>query len=329
MEIYTNIFDWTAPDAGCAIALGRFDGVHLGHRALLERAVEHAGIHELEPVCFSFQENTYPGAHERGQLTTSEEKSEILESIGVKVLLHPEFKKPLIDMTAENFLTDLLVNRWHARLVVVGFDCHFGRGREGDTEFLRQEGKQLGMEVEIFPPFEIDGIPVKATNIRNLIKKGSIRKANSLLGRPYSIRARNRGGRQFGRSIGFPTLNFAFPEEKVKPKRGVYAVRMHTDELDIPVKDNRIGFGGVANYGVRPTVEPENTEALLEVHILENDNGGDLTDKIPPDTLFEIEFIEFIREERKFDSIDELKIQISEDCEAAKNISGIHRADST
>jgi len=319
MEIYPNIYDWKAPDEGCAIALGRFDGVHLGHRALLERAVEHAGIHELVPVCFSFQEHTYPGAKERGQLTTSEEKSRIMEDIGVKVLLEPAFAKPLIDMTAGEFLEELLIGRWSAKLLVAGYDFHFGKDRGGDTDFLRREGERLGCEVEIFPAYEIDGMPVKATKIRNLINEGEITRANALLGRPYSIHARNQGGRQFGRSIGFPTVNFVFPPEKVKPKRGVYAVRMHINDLTV---------GGVANYGVRPTVEPDNTEALLEVHVLGKEGDSNLPDDIPADTSFEIEFLEFIREERRFESIEELVKQIAEDCEIARQVPGIRQGNS-
>jgi riboflavin kinase/FMN adenylyltransferase len=324
MEIFRNIYDWEAPEEGCAIALGRFDGVHIAHRALLQRAVGHAGFHDLVPVCFGFQEGTYPGAKERGQLTTSEEKSLILEGIGIQVLLHPEFAKPLIDMTAGEFLEELLIDRWHAKLIVAGYDFHFGKDRGGDTEFLEKEGTRLGAEVDIFPPFAIDGIPVKATNIRSLIGEGAIREANALLGRPYSIHARSRGGRQFGRSIGFPTVNFTFPPEKVKPEMGVYAVRMHTDEHGASSTTlDRLTLGGVANYGLRPTVEPDSTEVLLEVHILGPHTDALTPGDIPPDTLFEIEFLDFIREEQRFDSVEDLKKQIADDCRKARLVPGI------
>ncbi len=312
MQEYRDIYEWRPPESGCAIALGRFDGVHLGHRALLERAVEHASEHNLVPVCFSFREDTYPKAKKYGQLTTSDEKAEILESIGIEVLLHPAFEPPLIDMSAMEFLSRLVVGRWKAKLVVAGFDFHFGRDRGGDASLLKAEGERLGVEVEVFKAFKAGGEAVKATRIRRFIADGHIDKANALLGRPYSIRAETRGGRQFGRSIGFPTINFEFPPEKVKPGHGVYAVRLRR------LADGLI-LSGVANYGLRPTIEPDNVEPLLEVHLLDGGQGmGPQVDQIPPGTSFEVQLLVFIREERRFDSIEELKEQIEKDCRIAK-----------
>jgi len=311
VEEYRNIYEWSAPESGCAIALGRFDGVHVGHRTLLERTVEHALKRALVPVCFSFQESTYPGADLRGQLTTAEEKAEILAEIGIGVHLHPAFQPPLTEMQAGEFLHSVLVDRWHARLIVVGFDFRFGKDRIGDADFLRREGDARGIEIEIIEPFNINGELVKATRIRELISEGAIEYADILLGRPYSITGRPRTGRRFGTSIGFPTINFPFPGLKVRPPLGVYVVRM-IRRTEAP------SHNGVANFGVRPTTDPENREPLLEVHIL--DPTPRAVDPVlpPSDAVFKVEFLRFLRPERRFDSIEELKQQIARDCESAR-----------
>jgi len=319
MQEFRDIYDWTPPSSGCAIALGRFDGVHLGHRALLERAVEHAAEHSLTPVCFSFQERTFPGAAKRKQLTTCEEKAALLESIGIEFLLHPVFEPPLIEMNPGQFAGGLLIGKWHAKLIVAGFDFHFGKDRAGNTDILKEIGKEHDVEIEIFPAFVIDGIPVKATNIRTIIREGRVAEAARLLGRRYSIHAANNPGRQFGREIGFPTINFRWPELKVAPKFGIYVVRLRLTGGDLtPSTASTAGWlEGVANFGLRPTVEPENSIPLLEVHILE-DVPDQIRNSHSYGSDFEVEFIEFLREERQFLNVDELKTQIASDCDSAR-----------
>lgn len=319
MKQYTSIDDWT-PDADCAFALGRFDGVHIGHQALLGRTVELAKERGLKPVCFSFLGESFPGARERGILTTADEKSELLEKIGFEILLQVAFEPPLINTTAADFINGLLVDRWKAKLIVTGYDYHFGKDRAGDAEFLNSVLKGRGVEVEIFQPVKLDSVPVKSTKIRQLIEDGKIQDAAKHLGRPYSIRSRQVSGRKLGREIGYPTMNFQWPELKVRPLLGVYAVRLMSGMFGKPAN-------AVANYGLKPTTDNQNTGAALEVLVLDPEpdvatflkSGLDTSE---PQGEYEIGFIGFIRPEEKFQSIDDLKQQISIDCEKAR---AIHR----
>lgn len=319
MKQYANIDDWT-PGTDCAFALGRFDGVHIGHQALLGRTVELAKERGLKPVCFSFLEESFPGASERGILTTADEKSNLLEEIGFEVLLQAAFESPLINTTAAEFINDLLIDRWKARLVVAGYDYHFGKDRAGDAEFLKSVAEGRGVEVEIFQPVKLDSVPVKSTKIRQLIADGKIQDATKLLGRPYSIRSSQIPGRKLGREIGYPTMNFPWPELKVRPLHGVYAVRLMSGIFSKPAN-------AVANYGLKPTTDNQNTVAVLEILVLDPEpdvatllKSGLETSE--PRVEYEIGFIEFIRPEEKFPSIDDLKKQISIDCEKAR---AIHR----
>ncbi len=311
MKEYRDIFSWEAPSNGCAVTLGRFDGVHLGHRALLERAVEHAGMHKLTPVCFSFQEKTYPGAETRGVLTTEDEKAEILASIGIEVLLHPRFEPPLIKTTAQDFVRKYLFDRWKAKLIVVGYDFHFGANRLGDTSMLLSEGEKFNVEVEIFKAYHVNGEVVKASRIRELVSEGKIESGNALLGRPFSVRVKSEKGRGLGKKLGFPTINFPWPELKVRPPHGIYAVKIESENL--------AKLNGVANFGTQPTIDPANVKPVLEVHIL-----GELPKQFDSDLNrikglnYNVEIHSFLRKESKFNSVNELTTQIGKDCDAAR-----------
>jgi riboflavin kinase/FMN adenylyltransferase len=317
MQIYTKIKDWEGSEES-AIALGRFDGVHIGHRAILVYTVRQAKNLGLQSVCFSFADSSFPGAIESGILTTSDEKAGILWEIGFDKLLLLDFAPPLIDMSAGDFVKGLLVEKWKAKLVVAGYDFHFGKDRMGDSKFLKAEGSKWGFEVRIMDAIILDGVPVKATDIRNLINKGKIAKANRLLGRPYAIHAKQIPGKGFGRTIGIPTLNFIWPEFKVRPLLGVYAVMIDSEILKKKHK-------GVANFGVAPTVRKGRSEPIFEVHLLDPDSETERllakNTKNPSAANFsEIELIDFIRREEKFFSKEELVMKIGEDCESAIEI---------
>ncbi len=322
MKEYRDINEWTSRGPGSAIVPGRFDGVHLGHRALLERTVGIARTNRLTPVCFSFQESGYPRVKERGILTTNDEKKEIMAEIGIEVLIHPTFDKPLIDMSAHDFLHSMLIEKWGAKYIVAGYDFHFGRERGGDTDFLIHECEAKDVEIEIFSPFVVGKEIVKATAIRECIGSGEVKHARELLGRPYSIRVRARKGKGLGRVIGFSTINFGWPGLKVKPLPGIYAVAIESDIFQMDDKTKPpLKLRGVANFGFRPTIDPDNTEPLLEVHILDEvPDHIEEASELPPDAEFIVEFIDFIRVEKKFDSIEELTSQIGKDCEIAREI---------
>ena len=325
MEEYRNINDWVPGDdfPGSAFVLGRFDGVHLGHKSLIDRAIRAELTMGLKSVCFSFQECTYPGASERGILTYADEKSALLREIGIDILLQPEFKPPLIGMSAQSFLEGLLVNRWQAKKIIVGYDFHFGRGREGDTDFLEREGAKLGLDIEVMSPFMIGDEIVKATRIRELIHDGEVAHAAKMLGRPYFVNVTAQKGRGLGAELGFPTINFPWPELKVKPKVGIYAVRIESDAFGEGKLLSR-KLNGAANLGFQPTIDPdhvENRPLVLEVHVLDNFPFHLLQrGSLPPNACYKIEFIDFIRPEEKFSSIEELRNQISKDCSKAREI---------
>ncbi|HDS29767.1 MAG TPA: hypothetical protein ENN67_01860 [Firmicutes bacterium] len=325
MEIHRDIYKFV-PEKKTAIALGRFDGVHVGHMTLLNKAVEFARENDFLSVCFSFREETYPGAETRGVLTTEKEKLDLIRDAGIDVTLHPAFAPPLTEITHDKFLHGYLINQWKAGMIIAGYDFKFGKNREGDTDFLRKEGEKRGVKVEIVRPVTSEGEIVKATIIRGLLRDGLLDKANRLLGRGYSVTVKQVPGRRLGSRIGFPTLNFHWPEGKVPLKYGVYAVRVRSFALrDDPSEKIKPSANGVANFGLRPTVdEGKRTVPVLEVHILDPGKMIDLIAEPPsPDTDFTVEFVSFMRNEQRFETLDSLKSAIDEDVKKAREIMAI------
>ncbi len=320
MEVFRDIYGWMPPGKGSSVALGRFDGVHLGHRAILDRAVEFARENELTSVCFSFREETYPGALERGIITTEEEKLDLLRKIGIDVVLHPAFEAPLIQTSHDMFLHSLLVNRWKAKMIVVGYDFRFGKDRLGDPEFLEKEAQKRGARIDVLRPVSAEGEVVKATLIRSLLRQGNVEKANKLLGRAYSITAPQVAGQRMGSKLGFPTLNFNWPDGKVPLRYGVYAVRVASYAFrDDPSDETKPVVDGVANFGLRPSVEKDRKQPILETHLLDPGKMIDMiADPPSPGMHFTIGFEAYIRPEQQFDDLLALKAQIAADVRSAR-----------
>jgi riboflavin kinase/FMN adenylyltransferase len=314
MHEYLEIDDFHPGKTSLAIALGRFDGVHVGHRKLIARMIEAAKSRNLVPACFSFREDTYAQADHHALLTTNDEKRELLAQAGIEILIHPAFDRPFIDRSAPDFVSVFLAKRWKAKYAIAGYDFHFGKGRAGDSQMLSDLGAQVGIEVEILDPVTVDGEIVKSTAIRSLLRKGDIPRANLMLGRPYSITHRQVPGQHLGTQIGFPTLNFEWPESKVMIPYGVHAVR-----ATYGASGTRAD--GVAGFGFRPTVQKDRPTPILEVFLLEPEKLAD-TLSIPEvsDRIFKIEFYAYIRPEIRFDSLDSLRAQIAADCESARDM---------
>lgn len=314
MQEFREIHTFSPPDKGTTIALGRFDGVHIGHRILLETTVMLALSMDAMPCCFSFQEETYRHDNPHDCLTTSEEKAALIEKLGIETLLHPPFEKPFIDTTADVFVNSYLLDRWKARHITVGFDFRFGKDRKGNSTLLWELASRRGVQVDMVEPVKMDGEVVKSTAIRTYLRAGDIPRANRLLGRPYSITQRQVPGQRLGTGIGFPTLNFNWPECKVMPPYGVYAVRVGDGSSEEKAD-------GVAGFGLRPTVEKDRQTPILEVHLLEPEKLKEAL-SIPETSsrTFTIEFFAHIRPERKFDSIEALRRQIAHDCDSARQI---------
>jgi len=316
MKIFRKIEEFTPPEKGIALALGRFDGVHAGHTALIARTVELAHRHDLSPSCFSFFNSETPDPANPGWLTTSDEKAALISEIGIEYLIYPDFAPPLIDLSPLEFLETLVIDRWKAGLIVAGYDYRFGKNRAGDTDLLKTVSERHGVIPVIFEPVLIDGVPVKSSAIREMISQGEVGNATRLLGKPFSVTGKIVEGRKLGIKMGFPTLNFRWPVSKVAPKFGVYAVRIGSEFFE----GQKSSCDAVANFGVSPTIDPGNKTMGLEVHVLDSIEILNSNKPIPSETVFKIEFISFIRPEEKFDSIEELTKQISLDCDSARSI---------
>ena len=273
-----------------AVALGKFEGLHLGHALLIRGAVDYAKEKNAQSVVFTIRQPGTP------RIYTSEERARILTVCGVDVDMECAFTPEFMAMTPEAFAKDVLADRLHAGCVFVGEDFRFGKNRAGDAALLKELGKTYGFDVRVFEKLCVDGAEVSSSRIRGLMEAGHMDAVNNLLGRDYSITGLVREGKKLGRTIGFPTLNLIPDENKLLPKSGVYAT-----EAEI---DGRI-WRAITNVGSNPTVESGN-RIKVETHLLdfsEDAYGKEIT----------VRFLRFIRDEKRFSSIDELKEQIKSD----------------
>lgn len=288
----------------CVATIGNFDGVHLGHQAVLNQLALKGDTLGLPSVVISFE----PQAHEffspntaPARLSRFREKVETLRCYSVQQLCVLRFNKKLAQMSAQDFIQQLLVDGLNVKYLVVGDDFKFGKDRQGDFAMLQQAGKEYGFQVVNMNTFSIDNIRVSSTRIRQALEEGDIMSAEKLLGRPYRMSGRVAHGDKRGRTMGFPTANIHLHRCKV-PLNGVYAVQLFGVKGE-PVK-------GVANVGVRPTVGAD--KALLEVHLF------DFNDDIYGEHV-QVHFLHKLRNEQKFSGLDALIKQIHQDCDDAKD----------
>lgn len=276
-----------------AVCIGKFDGIHKGHRLLIEQAKK-----ENKPiVMISFS------VDEAKVLYTPYEKEKLAEYLGIDCLLEIPLTKEFCGQTPEEFAKKILCDTCDAASVIVGSDFRFGAGRSGDTNTLQQLGEKLGFSVTVLSKLELGGEVVSSTRIRSLIGTGKMEQANELLGTPYFLTGVVQKGNQLGRTMETPTANIYPDAYKVLPPYGVYAVF-------VDVEGKR--YKGICNLGVKPTIPGEN-EVGFEVWLF--DFSGDLYDK-----ELTAYFVSFLREERKFASLTQLKEQITRDTVLAKQI---------
>jgi riboflavin kinase/FMN adenylyltransferase len=286
-----------------SVALGFFDGVHLGHRVLLKSCLSHAQETGTAPAVFTFREhpqNVISGTSKVKRLLSDADRNRIFASLGIRYVFEFDFADGFHEMTPTAFAQDLLREAFAAQAVFCGFNFHFGARAQGDPELLRTLGGQLGFETFVTDRVEVNGQPVSSTRIRALIEKGKVEEANTLLGTDFRLTGRIIPGAARGRTIGFPTANFKPDPAMVCPAYGVYVTTAHLSDRPLP---------SVTNIGVKPTVG--GTELLAETHIIgcERDlYGRDL----------EVAFHRHLRGEKKFDSFETLKHQIAEDKTAAE-----------
>lgn len=303
MEIIRDLKEVQNCSEGRCIALGTFDGVHLGHQSVLKNSVIKAKELGLKSAIFTFSVHPLSRVVPRKPpplLNTMEEKAILLEQSGVEELYLLDFTPDLASLSPRSFVEEYLVNKLNAKEIVVGFNYTFARARQGTVELLESLGLDYNFGVEIVKPFYLDGDVVSSTRIRRLINEGKIEAANNFLGYSYFLQGEVVHGYKRGREIGFPTANVDFEPQKVVPATGVYAV---TVELEGQL------FPGVTNIGYRPTFKGQNLS--LEVHIL--DFSADIYGKV-----IKVNFLKEIRRERPFDNIDQLIEQISLDVQSAR-----------
>ena len=289
-------------DRGTCVALGNFDGIHLGHRAIIEACARTAREEGLLSLVWSFRrhpEHILKGSFSSGNIISLSDKEEIMTDLGIGHIIWENFESVRF-LSPEEFCQTILLKKLYAKKVFCGFNFTFGKNGAGNADFLKEYLTPLGVEVIALDPVTQGGEPISSTRIRALLSDGNMEQAAQLLGRPYSIRFPVLHGKHLGTKIGFPTLNQSFPEEYVVPKKGVYAVRMILDGKSYP---------GVCNVGNRPTVD-QNGETLAETHLF--DFSGDLYGK-----KVKVEFFSFLRPEKRFSSLEELKKQITKDRENA------------
>jgi riboflavin kinase / FMN adenylyltransferase len=303
MQIILNLNELTEPLTNPVLTIGNFDGVHKGHLALFDKVKERAKAIGGQSVVMTFEPHPLKimrPANGPRLITHTGQKLELIEKAGIDIIVCVSFDRDFASIPAREFIADILVEKIGIKEIVVGYDYTFGHNREGDINLLREMGNHLGFIVHLVGPIEIDHTLVSSTSIRRMIQEGRLAEAKVLLGRDFEVqgtvvKGHNRGGRL----LGFPTANLN-PHGELLPKRGVYAVKLLID--DVP-------YNGVTNVGYNPTFG--DTGLTVETHVL--DYSGNLVGK-----TVKVRFIERLRDEKTFNSLEELSDQITRDVAQAK-----------
>jgi riboflavin kinase/FMN adenylyltransferase len=306
VKIYNNILDFI-PVHNAIVTIGTFDGIHLGHQAILQKMVEEAGQIGGETVVITFYPHPRMVLNIDSQnlklISNQEKKIKRFTEIGIDNLIIIEFTKEFSLTSSEDFIRNYVVENIKPYKLVVGYDHHFGKNRTGNFKQLYDLGRQFNFEVERVPLQDVENIAVSSTKIRAALEAGDVKKANKLLGYNYTICGKVVHGNEIGRTIGFPTANIATPSEyKLIAVSGVFACR---------VEWNGQHFDGMGNIGYRPTVS--DGHLTVEVHILD-------FDQFIYDELICISFIDRIRSEKKFENLEALRQQLLSDKEQVKQI---------
>jgi len=293
---------------GCVLTVGNFDGLHLGHRALLNAVVARAAVLGRRPVLYTFDPHPrrvlFPD-QPLPQLMTGEQLRGELEANGIYALVREHFTRAFAALAPEEFLRGVIAERVSPCEVFVGRDFHFGKGRLGSGDWLRASAPAHGIRVEIIDQVRVGGRDVSSTRVREALARGDIAEAKLCLGRPYTIWGQVIEGERRGRTLGFPTANLASENELV-PGNGVYATRVRIFDDD---RSGTVSFPAVTNIGTRPTFAPGHVS--IETHLL--DFTGDLYGR-----RIAVSFYQHIRAERRFAGPDELARQIALDAAQAR-----------
>jgi riboflavin kinase/FMN adenylyltransferase len=302
LEIIHSIANFSSEEPSF-VTIGTFDGIHIGHQKILKDLIEAAQKNNTKSVLLTFFPHPRMVLQQNVSielLNTIEEKSMLLEEMGLDYLIIHPFSREFSRLTALDFVRDILVNQLHTSKLIIGYDHHFGKNREGNIDQLREYSHLFDFEVEEIPAQDIDDVSVSSTKIRNALHEGRLKTANKFLGYNYMVHGTVVNGKKLGGKIGFPTANIDVKEDyKLIPKTGVYVIQTTVNDQI---------YKGMLNIGYRPTVDGKHQ--TIEAHLF--DFNGDLYG-----TFLKIEFLYFLREEQKFDSVEHLITQLKKDRENA------------
>ena len=301
----TDLFGAVSPDPS-TVAIGAFDGLHLGHQHIIRSTVNEAKANGwtscailFDPLPAQFFGRIAPDE----RILLHEEQERMLRQLGIDRTIVLPFTQEIADLTPEEFLS-AMQEALHCRKIFMGEDFSLGKDRSGTPEYLARLGSSFGFTVNVIPKDVMDGDVISSTRIRSMLHSGLIEEANRLLGYSFYFSGEIIHGKARGRKLGFPTLNVKIPDGKIKLPNGVYAVNVLIEGEQ---------FASVTNIGVRPTFEPENRNIITESYLL-NASGDFYGDSV------RLEFMKMLREEIRFSSADALREQISRDIETAKKI---------
>ena len=307
MKIIRGIANLNNQFSQCVLTLGNFDGVHLGHQQLINHLIEQGKKLNLPTVVMLFEPQPlefFSKQNAPARLTSFKEKVQLIEKLGIDYIIAVPFTQTFANMSANAFIQDWLINKLSAKYIVIGDDFQFGRDRKGDINLLQQYTQNNQFSVESMPTFVWNNLRISSTAVREALFNSDFELARCLLGRDYAIQGRVVHGNALARQLGFPTANIHLNRKK-PALQGVYFVKVKN------CCSNQY-YHGIANIGIRPTIEGK--KAILEVNIF--DFSGDIYGQ-----YLDVTFVCKLRNEKKFDSLADLKQQISQDVCTAQQIS--------
>ena len=310
MEIYSSVDNLSKNNIeSSSLTIGTFDGMHLGHQHLIKELIGFSLNNNNKSIIITFNPNPYSVINKDSaanySLISNNDKYEILDSLGVDVLMEIPFDLNISRILATNFLEDFIVSPFKPKDIIIGYDHHFGYKREGDSNFLTKNSKKYGYSLHVVAPFKKDDRIISSSMIRNKIAKNDILSVNDSLGRSYKITGSIVKGNSIGRSISFPTANISLSSiSQIIPANGVYLIKAYI---------NSDKYMGMCNIGYRPTIS-DGESRTVEVHLFDY-SKFDLYGEV-----IKIEFVNYIRSEMKFGSKEELKGQLIKDKEYCKSL---------